>query len=212
MKEKTEKRTYILTTLVCLIPLLVGAILYPSLPETVVTHWDANGVPNGTQSKFIGIIVFPGSLVILNLLLPFIMKTDPKYSNIDTKMKTLVQWSIPIIAMFASGVTFSAALGKELPVPMIGTMLVGAIMVAIGNYLPKTSQSYTVGIKLPWTLHSEENWNRTHRMAGFLWVIGGLCILIGGLLDLSSIILPAAMVVMVPVPTVYSYMLYRKGI
>lgn len=212
MKKNNEKRTRILTTLVCLIPIVIGVILYPRLPDTVVTHWDGNGVPNGTQSKFIGIIVFPGILVLVNLLMPVLMKTDPKYENMGEKMKTLVQWIIPIVAMFASGVTLSSALGKNLPIPTIGTMLIGVLFTAIGNYMPKTKQSYTLGIKLPWTLNSEENWDRTHRMAGYLWVVGGICIVIIGILGYGSIVLPVICAILVLVPTVYSYLLFKKGI
>lgn len=209
---KNDKRTYILTTIVCLIPLLIGAILYPRLPETVATHWDGNGVANGWQPKFIGIIVFPGILVLVNLLFPVLLKIDPKYKNMDGKLKILVQWIIPIIEIFASGVTLSSALGKDLPIPTIETMLLGILFTAIGNYLPKTKQSYTMGIRLPWTLNSEENWNRTHRMGGFLWVIGGICILISGIFGFGSIVLPITAVIMVLVPCVYSYLLFRKGI
>ena len=85
--------------------------------------------------------------------------------------------------------------------------------ILIGNYLPKTKQSYTMGIKLPWTLHSEENWNRTHRMAGFLWVIGGTLMVLISLLHLWQVWMMLVIItVMVLVPTVYSYLLYKKGI
>lgn len=212
MKEKNVKRTAILTTIVCLIPVLAGAILYSKLPDTVVTHWDASGTPNGWESKFVGVIVFPGILVLVNLLFPVLLKVDPKYKNMDGKLLGLVQWIIPIISMFCSGTTLSAALGKELPIPLMGTLLIGLMFVAIGNYLPKTKQSYTLGIRLPWTLYSEENWNKTHRLAGFLWVIGGFCVIILGLMGLGAVALPVMIIVCVLVPTVYSYWLYRKSI
>ena len=91
--------------------------------------------------------------------------------------------------------------------------MVGILFVVIGNYLPKTKQSYTMGIKLPWTLASEENWNRTHRLAGFLWVIGGILLILLTLLRLWNtwtfllVIIPMSVV-----PMIYSYLLYRKGI
>ncbi len=87
------------------------------------------------------------------------------------------------------------------------------LFIIFGNYLPKTKQSYSMGIKLPWTLNSEENWNRTHRLSGFLWVIGGALFLMltffgwWNLYVLLGIVLAMALI-----PTVYSYLLYRKGI
>ena len=69
-----------------------------------------------------------------------------------------------------------------------------------------------MGIKLPWTLNSEENWNRTHRLAGFLWVLGGVYFIVMSFVgwSLPAFLIPLA--VMVLVPTVYSYVLYKRGI
>ena len=82
----------------------------------------------------------------------------------------------------------------------------------IGNYMPKTKQSYTMGIRLPWTLHSEENWNRTHRLAGFLWVLGGLYFIVMSFVGWTPAGFLIPLAVMVLVPTVYSYVLYKRGI
>lgn len=212
MKKNHEKRTYILTSIICLLPILAGAVLYSRLPDTVVTHWDANGVPNGWQSKFVGVIVFPGILFLLNMLYPVILKLDPKKKNMDSKLVGLGQWIIPVISVFCSATTLLAALGREVHVETIAPVMVGVIMIAIGNYLPKTKQSYTMGIKLPWTLDSEENWNKTHRVGGFVFVIGGMCMAISGILGLGAVMFTAILILMCMVPTVYSYLLYKKGI
>ena len=88
----------------------------------------------------------------------------------------------------------------------------GVLFVLIGNYLPKTKQSYTLGIRLPWTLASEENWNRTHRLGGVLWVLGGLYFIVMSFFpwNLAAFLIP--ILLMALVPTVYSYLLYRRGI
>lgn len=57
---------------------------------------------------------------------------------------------------------------------MLILVLAGVLFVVMGNYLPKAKQSYTLGIKIAWTLNSEENWNRPHRLAGWIWMISGL--------------------------------------
>ena len=88
-------------------------------------------------------------------------------------------------------------------------------MILLGNYLPKCRQNYTIGIKVPWTLNSERNWNMTHRFAGYLWVITGVVSLICLFIlprEIFAIIFFVGLGVMVVVPIVYSFMLYRKGI
>ena len=58
---------------------------------------------------------------------------------------------------------------------MLINILIGVMFVIMGNYMHKIKQNYSVGIKLPWTLNSEENWNRTHRLGSWLFVIGRNC-------------------------------------
>lgn len=87
-------------------------------------------------------------------------------------------------------------------------LFMGVLFIIIGNLLPKMRQSTTMGIKLPWTLHSEENWNKTHRFSGKLWVAGGIVILATAFLG-SFWILIAVLLVMVIIPTLYSYLLYH---
>ena len=51
------------------------------------------------------------------------------------------------------------ALGRKLPIVMVAGAIVGSVIVICGNYLPKCKQNYSIGIRLPWTLNDEENWN-----------------------------------------------------
>lgn len=211
MKNKMTKTT-VLTTLVCLIPFIAGAVLYKNLPDTMAIHWGADGTPNGWASKFTAVFVLPGILLLINLFFPALIKMDPKNENMDVKVKNLCQWIIPVVSVLCAGVTLAEACGFESRMALIGPMVMGVLFVAIGNFLPKTTQSYTVGIKLPWTLNSEENWNRTHRLAGFLWVAGGIVMIITALLGLGFAGIIAMILLMIIIPTVYSYMLYKKGI
>ena len=105
----------------------------------------------------------------------------------------------------------ASALGYKVAVGLIVPFIIGLLFIVIGNYLPKTKQSYTMGIKLPWTLDSEENWNRTHRLAGFLWVIGGVLFIIAALLKLDFWVDVVILLIMTLVPTVYSYVFYRRS-
>lgn len=91
-------------------------------------------------------------------------------------------------------------------------LLMGLLALAIGNYLPKTRRNSTIGIKIKWTLENDENWNATHRFGGKVWTAAGVGFLIAALLPegismVSAFVLIAVMVVL---PTVYSYRVYRR--
>ena len=203
-------RTTLLTTIVCLIPVIAGIILYPKLPDVIVTHWGADGEPNGWSSKFVGAILFPLGLVAVNLIFPVLLKTDPKYRNVSPKIKALIHWIIPIVCIFCSSSTLAEALGVNTRIEVTAPLLVALLFIIIGNYMPKMVPSYMVGIKLPWTLNSEENWNKTHRLAGFLWVICGFAMILMVIFKVPMILMIIPFLIMVLIPMVYSFMLYQK--
>lgn len=207
-----NKKTLIATTLVCLLPMIAGALVYSRLPEMVATHFDLQGEPDGWSNRAFAVFGLPGILLAVNLLLPFLLRADPKHENMSGALKNIAIWTVPIVSVLCSGMTLGYALGYHTHIEQVLPAFMGVLFIIIGNYLPKTKQSYTMGIKLPWTLASEENWNRTHRLAGFLWVIGGVYFLAMTFIGWSLVAFLIPLAVMVLVPAVYSYLLYRKGI
>ena len=207
-----NKKTLVITSLICLLPIIVGALVYKRLPETIATHFDLNGNPDGWSSRAFAVFGLPAILLAVNLLLPFMLRADPKHENMSGALVNITIWTIPVLSLICSGLTLGRALGYDVRIERVLPVFMGVLFILIGNYLPKTKQSYTMGIKLPWTLASEENWNRTHRLAGFLWVLGGVYFIVMSFIGWSvpAFVIPLA--VMVLVPMVYSYLLYRKGI
>jgi len=206
---KKYKTTLIVSSLAILLPVIAGLILWNRLPDTIATHFGVGNVPNGWSSKAFTVFGLPGIMLGLYWLCVLGTNADPKRDRINPKMMRFVLWIIPVIACVTSALVYANALGYEANVERIMIILIGVLMIVIGNYLPKCRQSYTMGIKLPWTLESEDNWNRTHRMAGKLWVICGVVIIAAGLVKLYWVMV-AAFVVMIVAPTVFSYRLHVK--
>lgn len=210
--EKIKKfKTPILTTLVCLLPIVYGMLIWNKLPMEVPTHWNAAGEIDGYSSKGFAVFGLPGIMAAANLVCQIAMGADPKQKNYGEKLKILVVWIVPVISLIINPTCLFAAQGIEVDMEIIVPLMCGIIFLLMGNYLPKCKQNYTVGIKVPWTLNSEENWNRTHRLAGFIWTIGSIIIILTTLLGYPLILLPIVLV-MAFVPMIYSYVLYKKGI
>lgn len=206
---KNNRSTMILTSLVILLPILIGLLLWNQLPSELVTHWDAKGTPNGWSPKWFAVIGLPLILLALHWLCATITSADPKSRYLNRKMVTLVLWICPIVSLFCAIMVYAEALNIHLNVELFGSVFTGAVFIMIGNYLPKCQQNYTVGIKLPWTLNSKENWNRTHRFAGPVWVICGV-ILILAMFMRSEMMFVTVVLAAVLIPTLYSYLYYRK--
>ena len=208
---KKNLKTMIITSIIILAPIVAGLILWDKLPAEVATHFGENGEPNGWSSKEFAVFGMPVFLLAVHWFCAFFTGVDPKKENISNKMMTLVLWICPVVAIFGCGSTYMYALDNSINTTAMGMLLVGCIFLVIGNYMPKVKQSYTIGIKLPWTLNSEENWNRTHRFAGGIWMLAGVLVLVGGFAEQFWLVF-VALVLAVAIPTVYSYLLYKKGI
>lgn len=208
--KKELKKTLTLTTIITLLPILVGLIYWNQLPEKMATHFDSAGDPNGWSSKWFAIIGIPIFLALVNVLCTILTETDPRRHKYPEKMMKIVYWICPVISWICAGTVIGYGLGMEFTsIPQFASIFVGLLFVVIGNYLPKVKQNYYMGIKLPWTYSDEENWNRTHRMAGKLWVVGGIIILLNVFLGISGLEI-LILILMVVIPTVYSFLYSRK--
>ena len=208
---KKNWKTLMITSLVILLPVLAGVILWNQLPEQMPTHWNTSGEVDGWSSKPFAVFGLPLILLAAQWLCMLGTLADPKKENHPQKIFQLVLWIIPVLSVVLHAFTYAVALGNEVPIEVIMPVLIGLLFAIIGNYMPKCKQNYTIGIKIPWTLNSEENWNRTHRFAGFLWTLCGIVIMLTGFFGGFWIFFGITLV-MVIVPVIYSYILYRTGI
>ncbi|MBR4863683.1 MAG: SdpI family protein [Oscillospiraceae bacterium] len=204
-------KTLVITSVVILLPILLGLFLWNQLPEQLPIHWNAKGEVDGWTGKAFGVFGMPLIMLALHWLCAFATGADPKKAAHSEKVMSLVLWLIPTLTLLLVSLTYATALGAAVRVEIFINIFLGLLFTIIGNYLPKCKQNYTIGIKLPWTLNSEENWNKTHRMAGKLWMACGVVMILTSFLGLFWLFAIVALV-MVLVPLIYSYGLHRKGI
>lgn len=210
---KKNKSVLILTTLLCLLPIILSVTLYDRLPDRLAIHWDAAGNPDNYASKAVAAFVLPLMLAVMNVIVNVALNHDPKRMNAAPALRMFGYWSIPVLSCILTPVTLFKAMGADIPIDTFVPALVGLLFVIIGNYLPKSKQNYTVGIKLPWTLNSQDNWNRTHRFAGYVWMVGGLLLMAVAFLDIQGIYVTLPIIVLIVfVPAIYSFSLYKRGV
>ena len=208
---KANKKTLIITSIVTILPVLIGIICWNRLPEVMATHFGFNNEANGFSSKAFAVFGLPLILLAVLWVGAFVTAHDPKRQNISPKMFSLMLWIAPAISLVAAATVYPVNLGYELDIAFFGELLLGLMFIIIGNYLPKARQNYTIGIKIPWTLANEENWNRTHRLAGYLWMICGILMI---LISLTRFVpaewLVGIFLIMVLVPCIYSFWLHAE--
>lgn len=210
MTRRDFWRTLILTSAVCLLPLAAGLLLWGMLPESVPVHWNTAGEPDGYASRAFAVFVLPVIFLAINLFTHACVQLDPNAQKASRVILAIAHWTSPVMALLCMGIAYAWALGTELAVERIVPAGVGVLIAFIGNYLPKCRPNRTIGIRVPWTLASDENWMRTHRFGGWLYLATGILVAVGGLCGFVAILFVALPLFFVPV--VYSYVLHRQGI
>jgi uncharacterized membrane protein len=201
-----------------LIPGAYLALIWNKLPEKVAVHFDLNGNPDrfGNKSE---LLVSAIILMAVNLLVFFILtniyRIDPKKYAAENKDR-LVKIAFAV-SLFLSGILCmiihsSMSGGSRFDVKLIfaGT---GLLFAVIGNYLPNLKPNYFAGLRLPWTLENEDNWRKTHQLAGKLWFAGGLFLTVVCLFlppAAAIVVFFTVMMTITIIPCVYSFRLYKK--
>lgn len=206
---RKNKWALLASSIVILLPIVMGLLLWSRLPERIATHWGVDGTADGWSSKGFAVFGMPLFILAIHWICVLVTSADPKHKNIQGKPFSMVLWVCPLISVLAGTMIYATALGVELNAALFIPIILGLMFVVIGNYLPKCKQNYTVGIKVPWALNDEENWSSTHRFAGKLWVLGGLLMLATAFLEQVWLFFVIALV-MAFGPVLYSYLYYRK--
>ena len=209
---KMNKKLLLLTSIVILFPMIWGLIIWKQLPNQIPIHFNVAGQANNFQSKPLAVFGLPLFLLLVHLFVIFMTARDPKNSTMNEKMGKVIYWLTPIVSLSVFYLIYSKALGSTTNPSIVVSALLGLIFVMMGNYMPKLKVNHTVGIRLPWTLQSEDNWHKTHRLAGKLWVFGGLILLLeAGLQFAVPYVMGIVILTIVFIPVVYSYQLSREN-
>jgi len=207
-----NKKQIIITSIIILLPMLIGLFLWEQLPEQIATHWSTAEEPDGWSSKAFAVFGMPVMLLAFHLLCVKLSSIDPNAKKQGPKVQGMLLWIFPMISLLMNSMVYTFALGYDLSVDVIVRVLFGLMFIMLGNYMPKCTRNYTIGIKVTWTLRSEENWNKTHRFAGKVWVFGGVFMLLTLFVPLENFayVVLTVMLAFVFAPVLYSYLYYRK--
>lgn len=209
---KKQKTQLIISSIIILLPILIGFIIWNFLPEQIATHWNFSGEADGWSGKGFTVFGLPMILFVAHWVCVIFTSIDPKNKEQSKKVSSMVLWIMPIISLLMCSLTYAIALGYEVNIGVIVRILLGFMFLIIGNYMPKCKQNHTIGVKVKWTLCNEENWNKTHRFSGRLWVVGGVFLLATVFIPLEGFvyIFFPLILVMAFLPMIYSYAYYKK--
>lgn len=209
---KKNKCRMFLSSIIILLPMVAGLLMWNALPEKMATHWGMYGETNGWSSRLTAVVGIPLFLLVTHLFCIGFTMRDTKNAEQSKKVMGMLYWICPVISVFVNGCIYANAFGREFNIGMATMILVGLIFVVVGNYLPKCKQNYSVGIRIPWTLLDDGNWNATHRFCGKIWMLCGVGMMAAVWLPEAVMVYAMLILILIPIgcPIVYSYSYYKK--
>ncbi|MBU2678096.1 MAG: SdpI family protein [Gammaproteobacteria bacterium] len=208
----TTVRTNVLCLIFIAITIAVSAYLYPTLPEQIPTHWNLAGEVDDYTPKPWGVLIMPLAAVFVFVIMKLIPVISPRGFRTDQFRGVLNIFTVTLVG-FMSAVALLvllAASGRNVHMNEMIFAGVGLLFIVLGNYLGKVRKNFFIGIRTPWTLASDEVWNRTHRLGGWIFVLIGFFMFLNAFIRFPEGWLIGSIVVVALVPIVYSYVLYRK--
>jgi uncharacterized membrane protein len=192
---------------------VVSLLAAPELPGRLVTNWNAAGDPNGTMSKALALWLFPALTAVLLGLFAVLPRIDPLRENVAA-FRPYYDWFVVVFAgymfvLHAGIVAFN--LGYEFDFTLLVVGAVAVLLYYVGVLLGHAERNWFVGIRTPWTLSSDEVWDRTHALGGRLFKLTALVSLVGllfGEYAVYFVVLSALLTAAVTVA--YSYYLYER--
>lgn len=205
MKKRIDWKILIITTLMCIVPIIFGVILYNRLPEQMAVHFGLNNEPNSFAPKEFALFGIP--LLMTALQITCCISSDcMEQKKQNKKYITIYKWIIPIIGMVCYLTMLAYGAGIKLDMRIIVCITLGIIFMIIGNYMPKTELN-----KLQMNYIRADFWKKIKRPAGYFFVIIGLAFIISAFLNsMVSLILLGIIIVVAILISIYSIYLFYK--
>ena len=207
-------KTEILPILLIIISIVSSFYFLQQMPEKIPTHWNFQGKIDNWGNSSSHILTINSVMIgvyLLFLALPYI---DPRKKRYEQFKKIYHIFKNIIILFFALifFITNLSAVGYNINVSTYIPLMVGLLFIVIGNYMGKIKMNWFMGIRTPWTLSSEETWNKTHQLGGKLFMLSGMFIALEGFLPINyrlPIFILAIAIILIG--TIFgSYLIYLK--
>lgn len=189
-----------------------GFIVWDQLPELLPTHWGIDGAPDRFSSKIYALCVLPLSAVGVSALLYFLLNRSPKGFEMENSKRSVGKVNLAIAVLFGTlhiGMILTVLKPENYNFELFFSVGVGLFLIILGNFISKVEKNFFVGVRTPWTLTSEKNWNATHRFAAKTMFSGGFLVLILAIFYTSLPLATLILLFSTLVPIAYSYWYFK---
>ena len=177
---KFKFKNEIPSLLLLIITIVASFFAYKYLPDSVVSHWNFAGEPDGWSSKNFQTYFFPALIAGIYLLMTFLPLIDPKKENYASFAKTYQTFKfllvLALLIIYLAATAFN--IGYPIAIAKVVSGTIGVLFVIMGLLMKNIKPNWFFGIRTPWTLSSPIVWEKTHKVGGQLFSVFGLIIII----------------------------------
>ena len=196
------------STALCLVPIIFGSALWQKLPQKIPMNYGIHGKAGTLAPKWVIVFLLPFYCAAINCVACVLLYKNKK--SVNSVLFYAVTFFLPLLSILTEALLLIKPLGIDAPVHKIIPALMSAFFVLVGNYFPKISKNNVIGIRVPWTLKSDDVWRRTHRLGGILWVVFGFISLAFSFTRIQYVVFFTSLAVMTIVPVAYSAVVYNR--
>lgn len=211
----------LITWILAFTPIIMTIIVWPVLPDKIPAHYgfDGNVTRFGSKYELLIMPIVTISIAFLWTLLEKHLMKDKEKGPHNLKgiswINFVMTFTFTVLTVLFLYLAYMGAENiNDFDFQKIVAIALSACWIVIGNILPKLKQNGLIGIRTPWTLASENNWYKTHRMGGKIAFITGI---ISGLLSLFVfkgevgiwVSLGSSVAMIIPI-VIYSYLIHKK--
>lgn len=204
--KKINMKILIITSVVCLLPILLGLGCYKELPENIAIHFDINNNPNNYFPKPVFIFVMPLIMLVLQLICCISTDLADKNTEANKKVTTIFKWIIPTLSIVMYVITIMYALGNSIDIRKVVMCILGVLFIVMGNYLPKTvGNAKFPGIK------NEDLKKKLLRISAYFLILDGFLAIFSILFKpLISILIIAIVLLEIILLYIYAFIKNRR--
>ena len=164
---------------------VLAAATWSSAPGQIPVHWNAYGAVDRYGGKFEGLLLLPLLALAMYGLFHLVPKLDPGRANYEqfAAAYSTLRIAVTLILAAVYALLQLTIHGYSVNIGMIGPILVGLLLIVVGNLLGKVRPNWAVGIRTPWTLSSKTSWDKTHRVGSRLFIVAGILMMLTGVLE-----------------------------
>ena len=139
-----KKKSLIITSVVCILPLIAGVIMLGKLPEMLPVQWANDGTVSNYAPRWFAVFGMPVFFLLMNAFFHYKAEKSDLADQYPPAMKLFLKWSMPVIGAVCTTMTYSGVTGINHLYTSI-TAFVGAVIAAFGSYFGELTESDVIG-------------------------------------------------------------------